>query len=90
MVIKIAGTIPCSATSPHPDRGELFRKMSHTGQDPVIHGRSTKSSDSRRIKSNESESIRESELVMIESIDIDENLLTGDLDRDISILNIVA
>jgi hypothetical protein len=68
--------------------GWNWRDRGHTAQDDagirIVHGRSTARNSRRSVLQ------RYNELGELDAIRIDEPLLTGNLDHDISILNIVA
>ena len=57
----------------------LFRNR-HTGQEPAR----------RRVARGNISTLRQNELAALQSIEVDSELLTGNLDEDISILDLVA
>ena len=95
MVMRIQGNMPCS--------GSLSFKGSHTGQDQAspcrkrgaLRGADWWGTTSMRSSAllNERRQLRHmniartSELVRVQKIDIDTELLTGNLDEDITILD---
>mgnify|MGYP006126732625 CR=1 FL=1 len=100
MVIRINHTGPATTATtvtaattithaiPMQHLGWLGQRGNHTGQDALqelrmVHGRSAPRALSAPL-------YRRSELGELDSIKIDEPLLTGNLEQDISILNIVA
>ena len=74
-------------------QNECRRRSDHIGQDPVqqprlMHGRALRLYQQNRVNIEQMQ--RRIELEAANSIRIDVLLLTGDLDEDITILNIVA
>lgn len=93
MVLRIEHNASGALAIPMLHLGWSGRDRRHTGQDApgirILHGRAV----SPRLESNTARSAelqRYTELGELDSIWIDEPLLTGDLDQDISILNNVA
>ncbi len=84
------------AESPAQQLSIQMRKVpqcSHSGQDPNttecrVHGRVREASRFKSVGTRQN--VRNSELDSLSIISIDEHLLTGDLEEDISILSIVA
>lgn len=86
MVMRIQGT---ESNQRFDTQGNGVDRIAHTGQDPhVIHGRVRR--QTRRCKVETFYIQQKVELDSVNSILIDEHLLTGDLEEDISILSIVA
>jgi len=94
MVIRINNTSPATTVTtathaiPMQYLGWLGQRGNHTGQGAlqelrIVHGRSAPRTLGTSLQ-------RQSELSELASIKIDEKLLTGNLEQDISILNIVA
>ena len=86
MVVNIQGTEPQRRGN---SQVETRRRIEHIGQDP----HPFRSGARNRISQSRVESLyiqRRAEFDSASSILIDEHLLTGNLEEDISILNIVA
>ncbi len=88
MVIRIEHKANDGVVIPILHLGWSWSDRSHTGQDAaglrIVHGRKTSRSSSN------GELQRYNQHGELDAIRIDEPLLTGNLDEDISILNIVA
>ena len=83
MILNIQGITPCSQSerSSRQYTRETYRRSTHSGHDPrqqSLGGRS------------ESAQLPSAERHAASAIEIDMELLTGDLDQDIAILSVVA
>ena len=88
MVIRVEHTGLATNAIPMQHLGWLGQRGMHMGQDAmqevrIVHGRTTPSALVASLHPR-------NELGELDSIKIDESLLTGNLEQDISILNIVA
>ena len=92
MVMTIRRTHPCNRASTQTPESYQRHVLRHTGQDSLLHGRLTGDATEDQLPRRKVNSISglDDDLITIFSIDVDEKLLTGDLDQDISILNTVT
>lgn len=91
MVMNIQQINPSSPTRPMlPFRSGFGSHINHTGQDVRGSSKSShrKSKDERRLYTIHM--LNRDEVSMLQSIELDVKLLTGDLDEDIAILDLLA
>lgn len=90
--MRIQRTHPYNRASTKTPESYQSRVLRHTGQDSLLHGRLTGDATQDPMHRRKVNSISglDGDSVTIFTVDVDEKLLTGDLDQDISILNTVT